>query len=230
MHAVHHLLSQLRMHWLLQNSTLTLWVYYMTRCRCPHLAAACAEVLVANGHARQTFAVTTTHAAALALGTDLPYPADVLVADLVDDGVLSGGLLPAVAHALDANLLRPDAVLVPGALTVRMQAVALAASGCRAPSHSAPRLDGNGDNDTTGHNNDDGWIDLSALNAYRCGSMRRHSCICICCCTITGRKCCHLAPLRAFAAPMAVHFCPLHNGYVLASCHLDWYALQPHIF
>lgn len=42
---------------------------------------------------------------------------------MCDDGVLSGGLLPAVAHALEELLVRDQPVVVPQRLTVMAQAV-----------------------------------------------------------------------------------------------------------
>ncbi|KAF8066293.1 Art7 [Scenedesmus sp. PABB004] len=98
-------------------------------CSNPHLAAACGAVLSASGVPGCAFNVVTTHPATLALGCDLPRAANCLVADLIDDAILSGGLLPAVGHALDALLCRDgEPVLVPASLTVLAQAVAAAPS------------------------------------------------------------------------------------------------------
>jgi len=121
---------------------------------CIYLAEACRDILTANGVPPQTFSVTCTHPTSLQLGRDLPNICNVLVADLVDDAVLSGGFIPAVAHALDTLLVREDPVLVPAAVTVKAQAVALRSSQCEVAGEGADSGGGF-------------LLDVSTLDQYR---------------------------------------------------------------
>ena len=44
----------------------------------------------------------------------------VVCCDLLDDGLLTSGVIPAVSHAL-ANLALPNALLIPASITVKCQ-------------------------------------------------------------------------------------------------------------
>eukprot|EP00775_Hariotina_reticulata_P007705 gene7705-7904_t len=121
---------------------------------CIYLAQACHDILLANGVPPETFCVTSTHPTSLKLARDLPSTCNILIADLVDDAVLSGGFIPAVAYALDELLVRDDPVVVPAAVTVRAQAVALRSSRCE-----VAREDGD--------EGDELLLDVSALDQYR---------------------------------------------------------------
>jgi hypothetical protein len=91
-------------------------------------------VLLDNGvlaHAFSTICSPLSSSTAMSLrlgpveGRDVPSVCNTLIADLVDDGVLSGGLMPAVAHALDELMVRDDPVIVPRVVAVMAQAVGL---------------------------------------------------------------------------------------------------------
>lgn len=132
-------------------------------CRCPYLAAACKDVLLANGVSPSSFNVSTKHPKALKLGVDLAMVCNVLIADIVDDGVLSGGFVPAVAHALDELLVRENPVLVPAAVSVIAQAVGVRVSDCFVE---------NGETSSNcSKQYSRKWIDLAALDQYRCAFM-----------------------------------------------------------
>ncbi|GLI67242.1 hypothetical protein VaNZ11_011150, partial [Volvox africanus] len=48
-----------------------------------------------------------------------------IATELLDDGLLTSGLLPAVRHAATAGLITRDAIVVPAAATVWLQAAEL---------------------------------------------------------------------------------------------------------
>jgi hypothetical protein len=97
-------------------------------CSCPYLAAACQQVLRDNGFPAASFSVINTRSPpTLKLGsnpaTDVSNICNILVADVLDDGVLSGGLIPCVSNALEELLVTDQPVIVPQRLTVMAQAV-----------------------------------------------------------------------------------------------------------
>jgi hypothetical protein len=132
-------------------------------CRSPHLAAACHQLLLSNGLPPSSFSVTSRHPTTLQLGRDLQCICNCLIADIIDDGVLSAGFVPAVSHALDELLVRDDPVLVPAAVTVMAQAVGLRPSGCEV--HTGKVADRCEDGCEDGGSS---WLDLSALDKHRC--------------------------------------------------------------
>jgi hypothetical protein len=92
------------------------------------LASTCQQVLQENGFPAASFSVIHTRSpSTLKLGpnpsTDVLNICNILVADLVDDGVLSGGLIPCVSNALEELLVTEQPVIVPQRLTVMAQAV-----------------------------------------------------------------------------------------------------------
>jgi len=83
-----------------------------------YLAQSCGEVLRHNGAADERFCIVAARPAALALGRDVPGPVNLIVCDgLLDDGLLSSGLVDGVRHAL-AKLATADAACVPAAATI----------------------------------------------------------------------------------------------------------------
>jgi hypothetical protein len=130
--------------------------------RSPHLAAASRQLLLSNGLPASSFAITSRHPTTLQLGRDLPCICNCLIADVINDGVLSGGFIPAVSHALDELLVRADPVLVPTALTVMAQAVGVRPSGCEV--HTGKNADGCEVGCEDGARR---WLDLSALDKHR---------------------------------------------------------------
>lgn len=89
-----------------------------------YLAMASKESFKANGAPEERTAVVYKRPTDLLLGPDVPVSCNVLLLDgLIDDGLLSSGLLPAIRHARDKLLMLPDAVVVPGGATVFVQAV-----------------------------------------------------------------------------------------------------------
>lgn len=154
---------------------------------CPYLAAACQQVLVDNGCPQASFSVICTPSpATLKLGprdgVDVPNVCNCLVADMLDDGVLSAGLVPAVAHALEELLVREGPVTVPRRLTVMAHAVGLRPSVVDVEGFG---LGGQGGSSGVGGaaasgRRDGRWrFDLTALDRYRFVCAAR-GCIAIC--------------------------------------------------
>ncbi|GBF95168.1 hypothetical protein Rsub_07881 [Raphidocelis subcapitata] len=105
------------------------------------LAGACREVLAANGAAEGAqWSVSCVRAyTELRVGEHLPSRVHLVVADLVDDGVLTGGLLPSLAHALE-NALDPSApgpLVIPAGIEVFCQPVEAGGAACRAAGAAA---------------------------------------------------------------------------------------------
>lgn len=96
-----------------------------------------------------------------------------LIADVIDDGVFTGGFVPAVAHALDELLVRQEPVLVPTAVSAMAQAFGVKPSGFEvqgAPGSLARHQ-----------------LDLSAIDQYRyaaltiAGQRLRYTTYCLLC-------------------------------------------------
>lgn len=79
----------------------------------------------------------------LHLKTDVPLCCNLLVCDMMDDALLSSGMVPSIQHALQ-HLMVPDAAVIPAAATVYAQPAA-----CSVKSIDAIA------------------VDLSALDRYR---------------------------------------------------------------
>jgi uncharacterized membrane protein YgcG len=102
---------------------------------------------------------------------------------LVDDGVLSGGLIPAVANALEELLIKEEPVLVPQRLTVMAQAVGVrpslvevevqgGSSGSNGGSSGSGSSGSNGGSSGSDGRKEDVrgdmcQLDLTAMDAYR---------------------------------------------------------------
>lgn len=149
-------------------------------CSSPYLASACSQVLANNGFpAAFHTTICTPSLSSLRIGpsagSDVPNVCNCLVADLLDDGVLSGGLIPAVANALEELIVREGPVLVPQQVTVSAQAVGMRPSvveveGIWQGGGSSSCSGGcDGSTDSSGNSSSGGTVrlDLTALNAYR---------------------------------------------------------------
>ena len=99
-----------------------------------YLASVCKEVLVANGCRDDQAKVVYKRPSDLALLEDVPIVCNLLIAELLDDGLLSSGLIPGVSHALENFLLTHDAVVIPASATVYMQVDSVACAAQRSSS------------------------------------------------------------------------------------------------
>jgi protein arginine N-methyltransferase 7 len=89
-----------------------------------YLALAAREALAAAGFSEDRWRVVAKRPTDLRLLADVPVCANVVVVDLLDEGLLTSGLLPAAAHAL-AALAAPAARVLPAAATAFVQAAEL---------------------------------------------------------------------------------------------------------
>jgi len=89
-----------------------------------YMALSCKEALDGNGVDSAKAAVIYKRPTDLALRTDVPVACNLLVCDMLEDGLLSAGLIPACRYAL-SRLMLPDALVIPAAATVYAQAVEL---------------------------------------------------------------------------------------------------------
>ena len=89
-----------------------------------YMALSCDEHLKANGISAEQAKVVYKRPTDLTLGADVPVVCNVLICDMLEDGLLSAGLIPACRHAL-AKLTLPDTIVIPAAATVYAQAVQL---------------------------------------------------------------------------------------------------------
>lgn len=83
----------------------------------PLIAAAAQENIIRNGFADRV-TVIAKKSTDLVVGTDLPERADLLVSELVDNGLLGDAVLPLIEDA-KARLLRPEAHIVPSQIALR---------------------------------------------------------------------------------------------------------------
>lgn len=89
------------------------------------IAKAALQVVADNGYADQ-ITVLAKKSTELAVGNDLPRKANVLVSEILDLGLLGEGVLPTFRHA-HAELLEPDAKIIPQSAKVYAQLIALPA-------------------------------------------------------------------------------------------------------
>jgi len=89
-----------------------------------YMALNAKEVLSSNGVDDESATVVYKRPTDLALRTDVPVACNLVVCDILDDGLLSAGIIPACSHAL-AKLALPDAIVLPASATVYVQAVEL---------------------------------------------------------------------------------------------------------
>ena len=85
-------------------------------------AMACKENLLNNGFCDDQVKVIYKRPNDLALLADVPVYCNLLINDIIDDGLLSSGLIPSTKHCLQ-NLLLPDAIVLPSSATVFAQAI-----------------------------------------------------------------------------------------------------------
>jgi len=81
------------------------------------LARVAAKIIQKNGYADRV-TVVAKKSTLLQIGRELPEPADVLIAEVFDVGLLGEHFLPALEHAR-RNLLAEDAVIIPAAAEIR---------------------------------------------------------------------------------------------------------------
>lgn len=89
-----------------------------------YLALACKECMLANEFSEEQLKVVYKRATDLKLKEDVPIVCNLLIANILDEGLLTSGLIPSVRHAL-GSLLTTDAILLPASATVYCQAVEL---------------------------------------------------------------------------------------------------------
>jgi tetratricopeptide (TPR) repeat protein len=80
------------------------------------LAAIAHKVIARNGYA-DIIRVIPEKSTRLKIGVELPEPADLLIAEVFDNGLLGEHFLPALLHA-KRNLLKEDAIIIPAAATI----------------------------------------------------------------------------------------------------------------
>lgn len=91
----------------------------------PHLAAAATEIVARNGFSARV-KVVPKRSTQLRVGVDLASLADVIVAEVLDVGLIGEGVLPTLRHAL-AALAKPGARVIPRGATVQAALVTLPA-------------------------------------------------------------------------------------------------------
>ena len=80
------------------------------------LANIAAKIIKKNGYVDRV-RVTNKKSTQMQIGQDLPEPADVLICEVFDIGLLGEHFLPALRHA-KRNLLTEDAVIIPGSAQI----------------------------------------------------------------------------------------------------------------
>jgi hypothetical protein len=80
------------------------------------LAQMAARIIARNGYADR-IAVVAKRSTELTLGHDLPEPADLLISEILDAGLLGEGVMRTFRHAC-AALITEDAAVIPAAATV----------------------------------------------------------------------------------------------------------------
>ncbi|KAK3261796.1 hypothetical protein CYMTET_29312, partial [Cymbomonas tetramitiformis] len=110
---------------LLAMQMLRMGAYHVTCSeRWLYLAMAAKELMLNNGFSDDQVKVVYKRPGDLGLIRDVPVYCNLCVTDILDDGLLTSGVVPALQHALH-HLLLPDAIVMPAAVTVYMQAVEL---------------------------------------------------------------------------------------------------------
>ena len=80
------------------------------------LAQVAARIIARNGYADR-ITVVAKRSTQLAVGQDLPEPADLLISEILDAGLLGEGVIRSFRHAC-AALITPTAAIIPAAATV----------------------------------------------------------------------------------------------------------------
>ena len=86
-----------------------------------YLAGSCHEALRSNGIGPDRAKTVYKRPTDVRLRDDVPVCCNIIVADLLEDGVLSAGLIPALRHAAAAGLATSDAIVLPRAVTIYCQ-------------------------------------------------------------------------------------------------------------
>jgi tetratricopeptide (TPR) repeat protein len=81
------------------------------------LAQVAARIVARNGYADR-ITVIAKRSTELVVGQDLPQPADLLISEILDAGLLGEGVMRTFRHAT-ATLTTPDATIIPAGATVR---------------------------------------------------------------------------------------------------------------
>lgn len=85
---------------------------HVTTCEAnPILAELSRQIVAAHGMA-DVITVVARHSSDLVVGADMPAPADLIVSEIVDCGLVGEGLLPTIGHARE-HLLAPGGELLP---------------------------------------------------------------------------------------------------------------------
>ncbi len=77
----------------------------------PHIAAKATQIIEENGYA-DTIQVLNKLSTKIVVGQDMPERADILVAEVFDDGLLGECAFETIEHARK-HLLKPDAQIIP---------------------------------------------------------------------------------------------------------------------
>jgi predicted RNA methylase/Flp pilus assembly protein TadD len=80
------------------------------------LAQVAARIIARNGYADR-ITVVARRSTQLAVGQDLPEPADLLISEILDAGLLGEGVIRTFRHAC-ATLITPGAAIIPAGATV----------------------------------------------------------------------------------------------------------------
>ncbi len=87
-----------------------------------YLALATKETIVENEINEERYNVIYKRPTDLKIKEDVSVCCNLLIANILDEGLLTSGIIPAVHHAL-ANLTTHEAIVLPASATVYMQAV-----------------------------------------------------------------------------------------------------------
>ena len=82
----------------------------------PEIAEVAKRVVADNGM-QEKITVINKKSTSIKVGEDIPEKADLMVSEILDVGLLGEGVIPTLRHAY-ANLLKPDAVVIPKAADV----------------------------------------------------------------------------------------------------------------
>ena len=95
---------------------------HVTTCEKVKAVAECAAEIIAANWAPDIRRINVVPLLSnkLVVGEQLPAPADVIVSEILDCGLLGEGMLPATAHALE-SLAHPEAIIIPASASVFAQ-------------------------------------------------------------------------------------------------------------
>jgi predicted nicotinamide N-methyase len=87
---------------------------HVTSCEVVPPLAMAAERIVASNGLSDVVTILNKRSDELSIGVDMPGPADVIVTEIVDCGLVGEGILPTLRHARE-HLLKPGGIIVPQA-------------------------------------------------------------------------------------------------------------------